>query len=953
MVKSYLRYDGSSSIGVITSRECNVILNGSGSLVLTGCVEAIGVWNLRQGVQVRALKTQKASERVTRLCLKDGRQPICAAGYADGTVRLWNFEEGALVQTFQGHKSSVACLAFNRSGHLLASGASDTDIVLWDIISETGVARLRGHVDQVTAVTFWEGPKLNQSDETPTTRSAARLISGSKDRFVRIWSIELQICLQIIAEHKIEVWSLALNSEQTRLVAGSADKFLRFWALSFEAAGSEDEPLATLYGAVPRPEGQGSALTLQFARPKAVDFEVLLCQGSGKTLEFFRCHDDAETRRRLKRRKKRVLQKKLKKATTETGLELEKEVEEEEDGTAPGNRGEGTAPGNEGDDLEQKEQDADGPHAADEFTVLASHRCAAKALSMAWCTATSQALLGLTNNVLEALRLGPGGETGTILVEPSKSVELPGHRTGVRCLAVSHDDSLLMSTSSETVKIWNTTTYRCVRTMPSGYGLCGFFVAGNDHVLVGTKEGHLELYDLRVGELAQRETPHTGAVYGVAEQPDHKGFSSCSADRQLRFYEFTFTKGTSESCKFQEVTERATELPDEGLAVAYSPNGKWIAVALLNNIVQLMFADTLKFYLSLYGHRLPVMCVDFSSDSQIIASGSADKNVKLWSSQFGNCLRSLRAHDESVMQVRFLPGTHYLASAGRDRELKLWDCDSYELITVLKGHAVEILALALSQDAAFIVTAGSDKQIRFWRRGQEQLFLSEERTKEMEEKFDQDVEREDMQAGLGGEAVTLRPSRRTIESVRSTERLMEILDEAVSEDGANPVSGRLHPCARVIGHLNTLTANNIYEVLLALPFSHALRLLQFICRFFEAVVALPAGAAHSDDGTSQTKVLSAAATLETPCQAALITTFVHHSELAMTPRARPMVLRLRQLMRELLQAEKDRIGLSMAGFAHLHRMLKRSPGLMSVGKDTKVKATKLAPDRPATTKRQR
>ena len=36
----------------------------------------------------------------------------------------------------------------------------------------------------------------------------------------------------------------------------------------------------------------------------------------------------------------------------------------------------------------------------------------------------------------------------------------------------------------------------------------------------------------------------------------------------------------------------------------------------------------MKFYLSLYGHRLPVMALDVSDDSQMIASGSADKNVR-------------------------------------------------------------------------------------------------------------------------------------------------------------------------------------------------------------------------------------------------------------------------------------------------------------------------------------
>jgi len=321
-------------------------------------------------------------------------------------------------------------------------------------------------------------------------------------------------------------------------------------------------------------------------------------------------------------------------------------------------------------------------------------------------------------------------------------------------------------------------------------------------------------------------------------------------------------------------------------------------------------------------------------------------NIKLWSPQFGNCQRSLRAHDDSVMQVRFLPGTHYLASASRDREVKLWDCDSYELISVLQGHAVEILALAMSQDASFIVTAGSDRQIRFWKRGQEQLFLSEERAKELEGKFEQEVEREDIPGNLGGEIVALRPSRRTIESVRSTERLMEIIDDAAKEaaedDGdVADGGGRQHPCARVVGHVNTLTASNIYEVLLALPFTHALRLLQFICQFFEAVAALPAGAA-APGGDVEAKALSASATLETPCQAALITTFVHHSELAMTPRARPLLLKLRTLMRELLQAEKDRIGLSMAGFSHLQRMLKRNSGLISTETSTAKPVAKAA-----------
>ncbi len=56
--------------------------------------------------------------------------------------------------------------------------------------------------------------------------------------------------------------------------------------------------------------------------------------------------------------------------------------------------------------------------------------------------------------------------------------------------------------------------------------------------------------------------------------------------------------------------------------------GKLLAVALLDCTIKVFFADSLKFWLSLYGHKLPVLSMDISSDSTLLASGSADKNLK-------------------------------------------------------------------------------------------------------------------------------------------------------------------------------------------------------------------------------------------------------------------------------------------------------------------------------------
>ena len=87
-------------------------------------------------------------------------------------------------------------------------------------------------------------------------------------------------------------------------------------------------------------------------------------------------------------------------------------------------------------------------------------------------------------------------------------------------------------------------------------------------------------------------------------------------------------------------------------------------MALLDCTIQLLHLDTLKPFLALYGHKLPVLCMDVSSDSLLLVSGGGDKNVRLWGLDFGDCHKSLLAHGDTVTAVRFVPGSHYFFSSG-------------------------------------------------------------------------------------------------------------------------------------------------------------------------------------------------------------------------------------------------------------------------------------------------
>lgn len=84
----------------------------------------------------------ETGHRAEVTCIEQSPQKdVFAVGYADGSIRLWQAQTKTVITTFNGHKKAVTALRFDQSGVRLASGSQDTDMILWDIVGETGMFR--------------------------------------------------------------------------------------------------------------------------------------------------------------------------------------------------------------------------------------------------------------------------------------------------------------------------------------------------------------------------------------------------------------------------------------------------------------------------------------------------------------------------------------------------------------------------------------------------------------------------------------------------------------------------------------------------------------------------------------------------------------------------------------------------------------------------------------------
>jgi len=514
-----------------------------------------------------------------------------ASASRDGTVKLWQAEDGQELLTFRGHDDEVYSLAFSPDAKTIASVSRDGTVKLWQAADGQEILTLKGHDDEVLSVAF-----------SPDGKTIA---STSRDGTIKLWQADNGREIMTLKGHEDEVLSVAFSPEGKTIASASRDGTIKVWQ------AEDGRELLTLkgpdFGVVAfSPDGKTIASASR-------DGTIKVWQADdGQEILTLKGHDDRVLSVAFSPEGKRIVS-----ASRDGIIKLWRADNGQELLTLKGHddRVYSVAFSPEGKRIVSASRDA---------TVKV------------WQADDGQGLQTLTghDNWVIGLAFSPEGKAiasasrdKTVKVwqvaDGQEILTLTGHDNWVIGVAFSPDGKLIASASLDgTVKVWQADDGQELLTL-TGHddGVWGVAFSPEGKLIASASlDGTVKLWRGSDGQEIRTIKVHDKAVYSVAFSPEGKLIASASYEGTVKVWQVS---------DGQEILT-LKDHDDWVIGVAFSPEGQIIASASRDGTVKLWKADDGQELVTLKGHDDEVWGVAFSPSGKLIASADIDGKIVLW-----------------------------------------------------------------------------------------------------------------------------------------------------------------------------------------------------------------------------------------------------------------------------------------------------------------------------------
>ena len=564
----------------------------------------------------------------------NARGNLMATGANNCELRIWQLHEGLPCFICQGHAHWIWSVAFSPDGNTVVSGSEDHSIRLWEAHTGHCYSIIDGQVGWIFSVAFHP--------------DGQHIAVGGQDQ-IRLWNIQTKACLTTFLGHTGWVRTVAFSPDGNMLASGGQDHFVRLWHIQTGTC------LQTF-------QGHGNAVRSVAFSP---DGKTLISGSTDHTIRLW----DVQT---------------------------------------------GTC-------LKTFQGHSNGINAVtfspDGHTLVSG---SADQVLRLWHVQTGTCLKTFQghSSAVRAVAFHPDGKT---IVSSSEDQSLrfwdvesgdciktvQGYTNGVVAVAINPAGILLATGSEDTIiRLWDTRTGRCLHKL-QGHTNWVWAVAFNpmrNMLASGSEDQTIRLWDVRSERCSAVLIGHTNRVGSVAFHPQGNMLVSGSNDRTVRLWDIT-----TEQCL--AVLEGHTSRVE---ATDFSPDGTMIVSGSEDLTMRLWDVKTGNCLKILPGHTDRVRAVAFSPDGTLLASGSYDQTVRIWDVQTGDCLKTLRGHTDHVRSVAFSPDGTLLASSSYDQTVQIWDVKTGSRLHNLYGHTDWVRSVAFNNDGSMLASGCRDGTVHCW-----------------------------------------------------------------------------------------------------------------------------------------------------------------------------------------------------------------------------------------------
>jgi len=198
-------------------RVWSVAALGSHRLVSASEDSTLRIWDNHHGQLLSILESSGYVLSVTSL---GGDQ--FASTSSDSTIRIWATamkSSWECQKVLSSHTGEIQCIAAITAARL--ASACNNAVFIWDFITGDRLNRFEGHEDKVFSV-------------AKADKVGNRIVSGSKDKTVRVWDIAHRECIAVLRGHTRPVFGVegSLQPEFLgRVVSASGDGTIRLWGV--------------------------------------------------------------------------------------------------------------------------------------------------------------------------------------------------------------------------------------------------------------------------------------------------------------------------------------------------------------------------------------------------------------------------------------------------------------------------------------------------------------------------------------------------------------------------------------------------------------------------------------------------------------------------------------------------------------------------------------------------